>query len=220
MKHSHITQQFHPGVKIGSVPFVTRGRKEIPIHCEQGAWDSACGAHCAAIALAILGHIHDVSVLSERRNGVAARLWKAAKAKYFDGVNVVGLSSMLDSVDIPRKVAHYSGSHLGCVAYILSRLARQELVIASWRSRQGHNHWILIVGMEGIQSQKTLVPSALLALDPGATEPLLCAYNGRLELLSGLKKSSTWRPYITSSNQNLIVRLTSAVALGSLALGK
>ena len=95
MKKAYLVQQFHPAINVGAFPFVLRGKKRIPVHCEQGALDSACGAHCAVIALTLLGHIRDASTLSERRNGVAARLWKAAKAKYFDGLNVDGLASML-----------------------------------------------------------------------------------------------------------------------------
>jgi hypothetical protein len=217
MKHNYLVQRFHPNLQIGSVPFVWHGKRRLPIHCQQGTWDSACGAHCAAIAMAILGHIRDVAVLSEYRNGVAARLWRVARATYFDGVNVTGLASMLEGMGMGRHIALCSGGHSKSLTFILSKLEQGELVIASWRSHNDDHHWILIVGTEGTQVGAKYNPSTLLALDPSVGEPQLTGYNGRLEFSVPLRRNSVCRRYITSYNQELAVRLTSAVSIGSLA---
>jgi hypothetical protein len=212
----YLVQRFHPNLHIGSVPFVWHGKRRLPIHCQQGTWDSACGAHCAAIAMALLGHIRDVAALSEYRNGVAARLWRAARATYFDGVNVTGLASMLEGMEMGRRIALCSGGHAKCLTFILSKLEQGELVIASWHSHADLHHWILIVGTEGVQAEENYHASTLLALDPSVGEPQLSGYNGRLEFSVPLRRNSVCRRYITSYNQELAVRLTSAVSIGTL----
>lgn len=167
--------------------------------------------------MTLLGHIRDVAVLSEYRNGVAARLWRAARATYFDGVNVIGLASMLEDMDMGRRIALCSGGHAKCLAFILSKVGRGELVIASWRSHNNDHHWILIVGTEGNQVGAKYSPSTLLALDPSVGEPQLTGYNGRLEFSVSLRRKTLCRRYITSYNQEVAVKLTSAVSIGAIA---
>jgi hypothetical protein len=132
--------------------------------------------------MALLSEIHDVAVLSERRNGVAARLWKAARLKYFDGVTVEELAAMIDDMGTGRMITVCSDRHAKCLDFALAQLERGNVVIASWQSRRGQqHHWSTIVGVEGQQIRCDFVPTALLCLDPGVNEPILCGYNSRLE---------------------------------------
>ena len=210
-----LVQRVHPNLHIGFVPSVLNGKRLMPIHCQQGTWDSSCGAHCAAMALALLGDIHDVTVLSERRNGVAARLWKLAQATYFDGVNVKGLASMLENMGMGRHITHYSGGHAKCSAFVLSHFAEGELVIASWQSQRGYQHWILIVGIEGLQTGHRFKPSTLLALDPSVREPQLCGYNSRLKFSERAGSKSAYHPYLSADGYEVAVKLTSALSIGT-----
>lgn len=215
MKVSYLVQQFHPNLRIGFVPSVLRGKRLLPIHCQQGWWDSACGAHCAATAMALLGEIHDVSVLSERRNGVAARLWKAAQRKYFDGVTVQELAAMIDDMGTGRKITVCTGRHATCLNFALTQLALGHVVIASWHSRRGQqHHWSTIVGAEGRQTGREFMPTVLLCLDPGVDEPVLCGYNSRLEFTAHpAPRSPAYVRYRCADGSKLAVTLTSALAI-------
>lgn len=215
MKHKYLVQRFHPNLHIGFVPSILSSKRLMPIHCQQGTWDSACGAHCVAMALALVGNIHDVAVLSERRNGVAARLWRLAQTTYFDGVNLEGLVLMLEHMEMGRHINHCSGSHVKCLAFVLSHFSQGELVIASWCSRQGENHWILIVGTEGLQTDHSFKPSTLLALDPGVQEPQLCGYNGRLHFSVAGGSKTAYHPYLSVDGYEVAVKLTSALSIGT-----
>ncbi|HEY5800461.1 MAG TPA: hypothetical protein VIT92_09590, partial [Burkholderiaceae bacterium] len=86
MKTGYIQQRFHPAIFIGSSVFVRRGLRKLPVHCQQGAFDGACGAYCAAMSLAILGRIYDPSMLSNSARGIASRLWKVSQSSFFDGM--------------------------------------------------------------------------------------------------------------------------------------
>lgn len=216
MKEGYLVQQFHPNLRIGFVPSVLRGKRLLPIHCQQGWWDSACGAHCAATAMALLGEIHNVATLSERRYGVAARLWNAARTSYFDGLNVEELATMIDDMGTERQVTICTGRHKKCLNFILAQLASGNVAITSWHSRRGHqSHWTTVIGVEGRQTGREFVPTALLCIDPGVDEPILCGYNSRLEFTAHPPpRSPAYIRYRCSDGSKLAVTLTSAVAIG------
>lgn len=216
MKPSFLVQRFHPNLRIGFVPSVLRSNRLMPIHCYQGLWDSACGAHCAAIAMALLGDITDVTILSERRNGVAARLWKAARAKYFDGVTVDELAAMIDDMGTERKITVCTGRHAKCLDFALAQFNRGSVVLISWHSRRGQqHHFSTIIGAEGRQTGNDFTPSALLCLDPGLEAPWMCCYNSRLEFTAHpAPRSASYVRYRCSDGTKLAVTLTSALAIG------
>jgi hypothetical protein len=216
MKRNYLVQRFHPNLRIGFVPSVLHGKRLMPIHCQQGLWDSACGAHCAATAMALLGEIRNIAVLSERRNGIAARLWKAARLKYFDGVTVEELAAMIDDMGTGRNINVCTGRHIKCLDFILAQLERGNVVIASWHSRRGQqHHWSTVIGIEGRQTGRDFTPSALLCLDPGVDEPIMCGYNSRLEFTAHPPpRSASYVRYRCADGSKLAVTLTSALAVG------
>jgi hypothetical protein len=210
MKQSYLVQRFHPNLRIGLVPSILQGKRLVPIHCQQSTLDSACGVHCAVMALALLGAIKDVTVLSERRKGIAARLWKAAKNSYFSGIDVAELALMLHNVGIDSPVSYRAGNHARCLAFAVAESMGGKLAIVSWQSWRGRfHHWILIVGVEGLQNGFNFTPTALLALDPGASEPRLCGYNGRLEFAETIQNKTTHNRNHIFDGYELPVRLTS-----------
>ena len=132
MKSRHIQQRFHPALSIGSSVYVRRGLRKIPIHCQQGDFDGACGAYCAAMSLAILGRIYDPLVLSDRSRGVASRLWQVAQSSFFDGMNVDQLATSLVDVDPTLDVRTCDlDDELKIVAFIRREIQKERLVIIS-----------------------------------------------------------------------------------------
>jgi hypothetical protein len=211
-----LQQRLFPTLKIGVSAMVARGNQDVPLHVRQSNWDGACGTYCAAMALALLGRISDVTVLSERRKGVAARLWNAARKHYFDGISAAELVAMIKSLDADLYTAHYSGSHRKCIGYTQMLLNAGRLAIVSWLSRSGHDHhWVLVVGTEGVQEGRAFTPQTFLVLDPGASEPQMAGYNGRLRFASLPSNSSKSHiPYECVGVSALQVRLTAVVAIG------
>jgi hypothetical protein len=215
LNRTHLLQRFHPALKIGATLSSSATDGGMPVHCRQGVWDSACGPHCVAMAMAILGELADPTELAEHGNGVGARLWKAAKTTYFGGTNIGELARMIVSLQTRYTVSHVQGPHSKCITFAHMHVENGQLVIASWRNRPDReHHWVLIVGSEGIQTASTFTPHALLALDPGVDEPLLCGYNARLELASrsGPRHNTPTR-YVTLDGMERKVKLTSALTL-------
>ena len=215
MAARYLQQRLFPTLKIGVSAMVARGSQDVPLHVRQSDWDGACGTYCAAMALALLGRISDVAVLSDRRKGVAARLWQAARKYYFDGITAKELAAMIESLETDLHVSYYSGSHQKCLPLVQDQLAAGQLAIISWRSKNGNDHhWVLAVGIEGVQDGRSFTPETILVLDPGAEEPQLCGYNGRLRLAPTTSVShKPYVPYSYSGGSSLQVQLTGAVLI-------
>lgn len=212
---SFLVQRLHPNLRVGLVPSIEHNKRLMPIFVQQDFWSSACGAHCVAMAMALLGDIKNVERLSERSNGAAGRLWKAAQAMYFDGATPLELAKMIDAMKTGRSVAVCTGRHAECLDVILNQLARGKTVIASWHSRRGkRHHWIVIVGVEGLQAGQSFTPTTLLGLDPGLDEPVLAPANSRIEFTSyPVARSSRYVRYRCSDGSNLAVTLTSTLTV-------
>jgi hypothetical protein len=216
MKHRFLIQRYHAQLRIDFVPCAARGERLVPVHCRQDQWSSACGPHCAAMAMALLGEIHDVTELSNRRNGVAARLWNCAQITYFEGTTVTQLAAMVDSLETGRPIAYCKSGHQNCLAFALSHLAAGHTVIVSWKSRTGRDHhWTLVSGCEGVQVGRTFTPQTLLCLDPGIEEPTMSLFNARLEFtIHPPPRAASYVRYRGTDGVTLSVKLTSALAIG------
>jgi hypothetical protein len=215
MKHTFLIQRYHAKLRLDFVPCAARGERLVPVHCRQDQWSSACGPHAVAMSLVLTGDIQDVATLSNRRNGVAARLWHAAQITYFDGTTVTQLATMVDSLEIGRPVAYCKSGHQNCLAFALSHLAAGHAVIVSWKSRSGRDHhWTLVTGVEGMQVGRTFTPQTLLCLDPGIEEPL-SLFNARLEFtIHPPPRAASYVRYRGTDGVTLSVKLTSALAIG------
>ncbi len=215
MRAAYIQQRLFPSLRIEHTAIVRRGGRDLPIHIRQSELDSACGAYCAAMALALLGRIADVTVLSDRRTGVAGRLWHVAKKYYFDGVSSKELAAMIDSLDTDLLVEYCNGSHRKCLAFVQDQLTARSLVIVSWLSKNGNeHHWVLAVGIEGLQDGRHFQPQTILCLDPGAAPPQLSAWNGRLKFVRDSSTSrSAYIPYTCVDGWTTQVTLTGAVTI-------
>ncbi|MDB5761993.1 MAG: hypothetical protein JWQ21_988, partial [Herminiimonas sp.] len=214
MNRAHLIQWFHPALRIEFTASVAYGENVVPIFARQGQFDAACGPHAVAMAMSLLKEM-DVSLLCERRAGVAARLWKATQETFFEGTSVGQLAEIVESLKTGRLVEPFQGNHRQCLAYAEAQLADGHLVVASWRSGRQH-HWILIIGCEGLRVGSTFTSHALLALDPSTNEPLLAGYNARLEFAmpAATRRNSSAR-YLTLDGEEWQVKLTSALTIGA-----
>jgi|SRR5450830_97991 len=208
----YIQQRFHPRLKIGYTALAEIGKKTVPVHCRQGEIDGACGTYCAVMALTILSKINNPSILVDSRTGVAARLWRAARESYFDGIKAKSLAGLLESIDAGIQIAVDARSRRSVFMFSKEQLALSRLVILSWRTRKYTlHHWVLVVGIEGIQQGRIFTPTTFLCLDSGAEYPMLCGYNGRLEFDEA--GAGVGRYYCTDDTSAISVTLTGAVSL-------
>lgn len=218
MPRMFLQQRLYPTLRLGLTPAAARDKqRHISFHCRQGDWDGACGLHCAAMALALLGRIASVKALSIRRKGVVARLWQAAHAMYFDGMNAEDMETVLMSLDINLYVKRFEGRHRQTIAFTQAQLAAGRLAIVGYRNREGTvDHWVLAVGVEGMQTGRRFTPQTLLVMDPGLAEPIMCGYNGRFQFaLHPLPQKSIYITYLGNDGSNYPVTLIDAVAIGS-----
>lgn len=218
MPRMFLQQRLYPTLLLGFTPAVARDKqRHLSFHCRQGDWDGACGLHCAAMALALLGCIASVKALSTRRKGVAARLWQAAHAMYFDGMNAEDIETVLKSLAIDLYVKRLEGTHRQTLEFTQAQLASGRIAIIGFRNRRRTvDHWVLAVGLEGMQVGRRFIPQTLLVMDPGLTEPVMCGYNGRIRFSSPLTKlRSNYITYLGNDGSSFAVTLTEAVAIGN-----
>lgn len=215
MAPTFLQQQLFPTLRLGIKAGTTHNRLGLSVHCRQGGLDRACGLHAAAMALTLLGRITHATSLTRRRRGVAARLWKAAENTYFNGVDEVGLAEILESLNTKLQITRIDGNHRATLAFAKMQLEQGGLAITSIQSKDKKtNHWLLVLGIESRQNRGTFTPTALLVMDPGQSEPLLCGFNGRLQLTSRtIHSSPMYIDYVTNDGATLSVTLTGAVGI-------
>jgi hypothetical protein len=170
------------------------------------------------MALTLLGHLKGVSNLSGRRYGKPAALWRAALPYYFEGMNGDEMVRLLNALDLGLFVRWRSGRHGPLVKLVRTQIERGRLAIIGWRSRnERFDHWVLAVGVEGVQFGDRFRTKTILCLDPSSTAPTLCGYNARLELVGNPSSyGSSYLRYLTNQGHELPVMLTETVILGEL----
>jgi hypothetical protein len=215
MPRTFLQQRYFPALRLGFTPRVAGGNRGASLHCRQGDWDGACGLHCAAMALALLGQLPNLKALGTRTRGVAARLWQAAHGMYFDGMTGEEMVTMLESLDMPLQVAHFDGRHRQTLDFTNAQMAKGALVIVGWRTQdRAIDHWVLAIGVEGMQTGRNFTPETLLVMDPSLEEPFMCGYNGRLQFTSHpLPHRSMYITYLGNDGTDLPVTLNAAVAI-------
>lgn len=211
-----VQQRLFPTMRIGIAPtaFGRRGQP-VRVHSRQGEWDGACGLYCAAMALTILGKISGPAGLPDRKYGAAGALWSGGRANYFDGLDGSELRSLLQGVDPMLFVRRRQGSHREMLRLARAQLDAERLPIIAWSSRTGDlHHWVLAIGLETIQRGGKQQVSAILCLDPSSPEPVLCAYNGRLELLDNPDSyDKDYIRYVTNERETYSVTITELVVV-------
>lgn len=212
-----LEQRLHPAIRIGlTVTTMSKRGTELPLHCRQGTWDGACGLYCVAMALVLLGRLKSTFRIPDRRNSVAGAFWRAGREKYFEGLDGRELADMVRSLDPTLLLRTARRSHDALARLTTTELAVGRLVILAWTSRSGDlAHWVLVVGIEGRRLRERFRPTTLLCLDPSDPEPVLCGYNGRLELANCSRAGEEpYVRYLSHQNGATLVQLTEAVVIG------
>ena len=215
MQPVFLQQRLYPTLQLGFKPTVTHSKYDVSVHVRQSDLDSACGLHAATMALILMGKITHARSLPKRRRGVAARLWQAAQETYFDGIDEIGLADMLEALNANLQINHYEGTHKKTLEFTKAELEHGGVVILSWQTKDREtHHWVLALGVEGMLSGRTFTPTALLVMDPGLSEPLMCGYNARLQLTSRpIPGRVRYVSYVSNDGTSLPVMLTGGVAI-------
>lgn len=177
------TVRYHPALNAGHTLSVSGSRQEpVDVFLRQSDLDSACAHHCVATALIIVGLIKRSAVLNQakRKSGIAAQLYKTLADKWFDGLHAKPLLEALQSMNLPL-VLHMRDNFKGVDAFAVDALLKGQLVLMAYESeRNRHRHWVLGVGVSGLQSGKSLPVDTLLVLCPSSDPVPLASHNARL----------------------------------------
>lgn len=214
------TVRYHPALNAGHTLTVSGARQEpVDVFLRQSEIDSACAHHCVAMALITLGLVKRSAVINQakRKSGIAAQLHRTLAAGWFEGFYAKQLFEAIESMKLPL-VARLSDDFKGVDAFAVDALLKGELVLMAYESeRNRYRHWVLGVGVSGLQSGKSLPVDTLLVLCPSSDPVPLASHNARLyrERATKFPKSSasvSWQfesmPYSAEP-----VRLMSAISL-------
>ncbi|WP_233827699.1 hypothetical protein [Paraburkholderia sp. ZP32-5] len=165
----------HPEQRLGVVGSGTA------LYSRQGAWDGSCALHCAAMALATLGLLHDPSCLRSYTEGAEAEFWDRAWPHYLHGVTMSELSGVLAELRWGLRTATAEGPH-ETVAYFCERELSEgwPVVVSLRQSDESLCRAALAIGLEGRTRGHHFKPNTMLMLDPDESERRLMTHNARL----------------------------------------
>lgn len=168
------------------------------VHLHQSDLDGACGPHCLLMALMILGILRrpELTRLYKAR-GKTKSMWKLAARSYFVGTGIRALKSMLEPY-AGKIVARIYRKHL--VRKVLDALADSGVAIVGI-SNEDFSHWVLAVGVGGVESEDAQLPNRFLILDPELSTIPLSAWNATLFIKSN---SANQHAYDTATSRTLV----------------
>lgn len=212
---SFVVQRLHPRLLLGR--YLGAASSKLPAHSQQSRWDSACAMHCLAMVLQIAGLIADPSGIATRRRRLEAKLWRKTIEVFPKGITFAELAAFIAELDggLRTKLLE-RGAHREAAAFVQGELARQRLVICSWREVGAlqHNHAVLAIGVAGVQRKGQLKPNTLLLLDPAEGQPTAMATcNAQLEYAER-ESGKLWRyARYTTASETLCVVLNGAISI-------
>ncbi|RYG25065.1 MAG: hypothetical protein EON93_22510 [Burkholderiales bacterium] len=156
--------------------------------------------------------------MAQRKNGLAAKLFRALESDWMDGAYASEIVDVLAELELPVHVEWVSGFDSGVDGFAADALKRGRLVLLAYESERTsrHRHWVLGVGCSGESQDRKLAVDTLLALDP-STDSLPftvcnCAFSVSKPVDFGLRlKSVVWKLDSVDDVEN--VRLMSAISL-------
>ena len=183
--------KFH-AVLIGDTSVYAKTSRKESVRCffRQGDLSSGCGLYCVATALSILG-VAKASAMEEaanRKYGIARDVFKALEHSYFDGISGTELYDALEALDLPLQLTLRDAEEPSDIAarrkvvrLTLTALHEGSLVMIAYRNeRPFHQHWMLAVGVGGLQHGTRLTQDTIYVLDPGDETIPLAVYNAVL----------------------------------------
>lgn len=211
---SFVVQRLHPCLRPGL--YLGAAGSKLPVHSQQSRWDAACAMHCLAMVLHIAGLVSDPSQIATRRRRLEAALWRKTVEVFQSGITFGELAKFIARLDcgLRTKLLEH-GAHREAVAFVESELARQRLVICSWREVGTlHNHAAVAIGVSGFERKRQIKPNTLLLLDPAEGPPTaMSTCNAQVDYADS--ESGDLRRYAryTTATETLSVVLNGAISI-------
>ncbi|WP_155753440.1 hypothetical protein [Burkholderia territorii] len=168
------------------------------------------------MTLHITGLIDDPRRIATRRRRLEAKLWRKTTEVFAKGITFAELAVFVAELDRGLRTRLLErGPHREVAAFVQGELARERLVICSWREVGSlHNHAVLAVGVTGVERNGQLMPHTLLLLDPAEGPPTaMASCNAQLDYAEG--ESGKLRRYAryTTESETLSVVLNGAISI-------
>jgi hypothetical protein len=177
----------HSALQTGQVLCATTSQRDAPVRVffkKQDDLSGSCGILAVGTALSILGVIKASAFENapRRRHGLVAEIWQTLGDTYFTGVTVVDLYERLGSLDLPVKLACAVGKPAHVNAAVIRWLSAGGLAMIAYENTRNHyKHYVLGIGVGGVQHVKAQTVDSILTIDSGAPEPMLSVHNGVMQ---------------------------------------
>jgi len=200
-------------------PAVTKRGLKLPqlVHLRQSQVDRGCGPQCLFMALLTLRLVsRDWLTLGKPTSELRpmTSVWRRAAKTFMSGTTICDLARVLGplrgwvSVEICRPV------HAAYMPFALDNLLGQRLVVVRIKSaRQWLDHWVLAIGVEGMETHGIFDPHQLLLLDPNDEVIPMLQWNSTLAV-STVSSRSRARAWTGNRGRAVPVILHGALAIG------
>ncbi len=190
--YQYFARNLRPGCHLRAVNLAGRHSH---VHLRQGELDGACGPYCLLMAFTILGIApqRQITQLSQYTSGKLVEHWRMLAALFFTGASSSDLVACLKKapdIGVAHKI--FRGRRTGIANFCVEQINNDAVVILGTKSaKKSFGHWTLVVGWEGYYDALPRAGSvhaapqgirALLCLDPSYSEPVLTAYNTRIDV--------------------------------------
>lgn len=198
------TYRWHPALKATVHGPAVRN---VPLHLQQSDLDGACGPHCALMALMLFGVVarHDLDGLPRARKRRLSSMWKQTQRRYFVGAYAGHLQSALEPY---ARDVHCSVRRKDCLTHVLGVLDDAGVGIVQIGNAD-FNHWVLAVGIGGMDGSHGVKPAHLLILDPSHAPIPMTPWNALLSI----RADGQERHAYDTPNGRVRVRVDAVVAL-------
>jgi hypothetical protein len=177
----------HGALHVGQVLCASTSQRDAPVRMffrRQDDLSGSCGILAVGTALSVLGVIKASAFENapRRRHGLVSEIWKSLGDTYFTGITVADLYERLCVLDLPVKLACALGTPTDVNAAVIRWLNAGGLAIIAYENTRSHyKHYVLGIGLSGVQHGKVQTIDSILTIDSGASEPMLSAYNGVMQ---------------------------------------
>lgn len=215
----HFTTKVHRNLLATSRgPAVRTTARPTPIHLRQSELDEACGQHCVFMALLTLRIASRAWLMGTGAKGAGGRglnsVWRDASSHFMGGSTARDLAQLLKPLKSIVSTKVCSASHSALISFALEALSRDDLVIVGVANgKRALAHWLLAVGMAGLENPAGFLPSHLLLLDPNEDPVPLMQWNATLETQPGRARGKA-RALTNRRGEKLDVTLHEGLAIG------
>jgi hypothetical protein len=178
----------YPALHVGQVLCAATTQREAPVRMffrRQDDLSGSCGILAVGTALSILGVIKASAFENapRRRHGLVSEIWTSIGDTYFTGITVADLYERLCVLDqLPIRLACALGKPADVNAAVIRWLNEGGLAVFAYENSRNHfKHFVVGVGISGVQTGRVQTVDSILTVDSGAPEPMLSAHNGVMQ---------------------------------------